>query len=359
MSSAPRVSVVIPVYNLREFVGEAIGSVLAQTLPPEAIEIVVVDDGSTDASGDVAASYGPRVRVLRQANRGLPAARNAGVRATGAPVVAFLDADDRVHPDKLALQLAVLDARPDVDVVTCGVRGIDVHGAPLPPQGWARLDGDVFARLLLGNVGPPHALLLRRAVIEGAGGFDETLTAAEDWDLWLRIARRGARWATVDRALADYRIRPASMHQDPTRMATNCRRVLDKAFADPSLPPAIRALAVQAYQEADLVAACDYYRVGEREQGARLFRTAVTARPTMLAEPRTLRHLCQLLLPVGYRSQAMVIARRRDVLPVLRTMLVDLFAAPALERAVAAQRRRAWLAYWLVFGRCLWLGTGR
>src|SRR5262245_46653121 len=105
----PRVSVVIPLYNLRAFGDEAVESALAQTLPPDDFEVIVIDDGSTDGSGDLVQRFVPRVRYLRQANSGLPAARNAGWRAARAPLVTFLDADDRIGATKLAESLAVFD----------------------------------------------------------------------------------------------------------------------------------------------------------------------------------------------------------------------------------------------------------
>jgi glycosyltransferase involved in cell wall biosynthesis len=348
----PRVSVIIPVYNLAAYLPEAIESALGQTLPPNDVEVVVVDDGSTDGSGEIARRYAPRVRVVRQENRGLPAARNAGLRATSAPFVNFLDADDRLLPDKLAAQLAVFARRPDAGVVTAGVRYVDARGALLFPHGWARVDGAVLPQLVLGNFGPPHALLLRRAPLLAAGGFDETLAAAEDWDLWLRLARAGVRWALVDRPLADYRVRPDALHQNPERMAQSCLRVLDKVFADPALPQDIRRLRPRAYQNVALTAACDHYRAGDRAAGGRWLRAAVRARPGLLSEPRGLRRLCRLLLPVEQQSEAAVLADWRRLTAALDTMLRDLFAAPDLEPEIARLRRRARLAYWRTVARC-------
>jgi len=134
--SAPRVSVVVPLYNLRDFVGEAIESELAQTLRPEDVEVIVVDDGSTDGSSEVAQRYGSRIRYLRQEDRGLSAARNAGIRVSSAPFLAFLDADDRLHPDKLRAGLEVFDARPNTGLVYSGFHYIDEDGRRLPQRGW-------------------------------------------------------------------------------------------------------------------------------------------------------------------------------------------------------------------------------
>src|SRR5687767_14566662 len=110
--TAPTVSVVIPTYNYGRYVGDAIDSALAQTRPPD--EVVVVDDGSTDDTPDRLAAYGDRIRVVRQTNQGLSAARNAGIRAAHGDWVAFLDSDDAFHPRKLELQLGALARRPEL-----------------------------------------------------------------------------------------------------------------------------------------------------------------------------------------------------------------------------------------------------
>jgi glycosyltransferase involved in cell wall biosynthesis len=283
VSSEPAVSVIVPLYNLREFVGEAIESVLRQTLPPEQVEIVVVDDGSTDGGDEVVRGFEPRVRLLRQENRGLSAARNAGIRAAQARLLAFLDADDRIMPGKLAAHVALHDARPDVTISYSGVRYIDERGASLPRLGWWRLEGDVLPHLVLGNLIHPLAAVVRHEPVERAGGFDERLTSLEDWDLWLRLSRHGARWAYIDEALGEYRIRLSAMHQNAPRMAENAVAVLNRFFADPGLPPAIARLAPLAYQYAYLSAASDHFRVGRDADGKRWFRAAVTVRPSVLS----------------------------------------------------------------------------
>ena len=340
-----RVSVVIPVYNMRSYLPEAVESALAQTLPADAVEIVVVDDGSTDGSSDVAARYAPRVRVVRQENRGLPAARNAGIRASDAPFLTFLDADDRLLPEKLAAELALFDARSDLGVVYSGVRHIDGDGHPLPQRGFSREEGDVLARLVLGNLFHPVAAMVRRALVERAGAFDERLTSVEDWDLWLRIARLGARWGCVDRVLAEYRIRPDGMHQNPRRMLDNSLRVLERVFAEPGLPADVQALEGEAYQNVYLAAACDWYRAGDDAAGAAAFRAAAAARPAFLGDRRALKTVGRRLLPGGHQNDARVVANWSRVSRLLRRMLRQLFATADLEPAIARRRTAAWLAY--------------
>src|SRR6267142_4272392 len=127
-SDAPLVSVVIPNYNCGRFLAETLESVFAQTYPN--VEVIVVDDGSTDDSLNVLESFAARVRVVRQANQGVSAARNAGIRESRGAFVAFLDADDLWHPEKLTKQIAVF-ANPAVGLVYCAVEYIDEQGRSL------------------------------------------------------------------------------------------------------------------------------------------------------------------------------------------------------------------------------------
>ena len=326
--------------------GEAIESVLAQTLPRDQVELIVVDDGSTDGGAEVVSRFAPRVRYLRRENRGLSAARNVGIRASRAPFLAFLDADDRILPEKLALQLEVFAARPEIGLVYTGVRYIDATGKLLSQQGWSREEGAVLPRLVLGNLIHPHAALVRRGPVERAGGFDESLTSVEDWDLWIRLAQAGVRWACVDRPLAEYRIRPDAMHQNPARMAENSVRVLDRVFGDPMLPPAVARLRPLAYQRVYLTAACDHYRAGDPAEAARWLREAAAARPAFLTEPRSLRQFCRSLLPLERRSEAAMAEDWWSLIQTLRLALASLFAARDLELEIGRLRWRAELAYW-------------
>src|SRR5688572_6603202 len=190
------VSVVIPTFNYGGFVGRAVDSVLAQTHAP--LECVVVDDGSTDDTPTVLARYGSRIRVIRQENRGLSAARNAGVREARGAYVALLDADDFWRPNKVEKQVALMQSTPGLGAVGCGAEYVNRDGSHRsfqhfedpPSEVGPRLRAIATRRYWVGSSGS-GALVPRRAFDE-VGLFDENLRAAEDWDMWLRIAARFA-----------------------------------------------------------------------------------------------------------------------------------------------------------------------
>ena len=186
-AAAGAVSVVIPCYNQARFLGEAIDSVLRQTCPP--VEVIVVDDGSTDDTASVAHSYA-EVQYVRQPNDGAPSARNRGLRSSQGDLVLFLDADDRLLPDALAQGVAALGDHPDWAFVTGHVRLIAADGTPetTPPQ--AHAAGDQFLALLRSNyIWTPGVVLYRRSVLDAVGPFDPAARASADYELNVRIAR--------------------------------------------------------------------------------------------------------------------------------------------------------------------------
>lgn len=177
----PLVSVVIPAHNVERYIGAAIDSVLAQRHRP--LEVIVVDDGSSDATRTIVESFGPPVRYLRQAHAGAPAARNHGVALARGECLAFLDGDDLWSAAKLELQLHALASTPAPDLVTGHVRKF--ISPELPGAQRARLRCP--SRPLRGQV--PGVMLIRRAAFDKVGGFDEALPAGEYLD-WLSRARR-------------------------------------------------------------------------------------------------------------------------------------------------------------------------
>ncbi len=233
-AGSPRVSVVIPAYNHARFLPDALESVLAQTFRD--FEVLVVDDGSTDNTPDVVASFAPQVRYLRQQNAGPSRARNTGIRHTSGEHVAFLDADDTWMREKLACQVAYLDAHAEAGLVFTKILVTTEAGQPLYtyPHRY-RYDRRAFERLLLWPYGSMNVVMVRRVCFDEVGLFDESLRAAEDWDMWLRIAPR-FRCGYIDRPLGTYRQTGQSVSRGPgTLQAPEMfRRVLDKVFGDPA-----------------------------------------------------------------------------------------------------------------------------
>lgn len=201
----PRVSLVIPCFNLGQFLGEAIESVRAQTYRD--IEWVVVDDGSTDETTLRALETLEHAgtRVIRSSNRGLSAARNLGILSSSGEFVCSLDADDRLHPEWIERAVGVLDADPGLAFVS---HWLEAFG----DEQWAwkpvRCD---LAMLLDVNV-VNGAALVRRAALDEAGGFDETMRdGCEDWEFWIRLLERGHRGAILPEVMYQYRRRSGSM----------------------------------------------------------------------------------------------------------------------------------------------------
>jgi glycosyltransferase involved in cell wall biosynthesis len=182
------VSVIIPCYRQAHFLGEAIESVLRQTYPH--VEVVVVDDGSPDNAEAVAARY-PGVRYIRQSNQGRSAARNAGLRWSNGNYVVFLDSDDRLLPGALGAGLAALKAHPECAFVYGHHRLIGSDGAIVEERPPKPVEGDPYAALLRDNYIMMNATVMyRRSVFQAVGIFDTRLEVSEDYDLYLRVARR-------------------------------------------------------------------------------------------------------------------------------------------------------------------------
>jgi glycosyltransferase involved in cell wall biosynthesis len=187
LASSDSVSVVIGSYNAAEWIGSTVESILGQTHP--IAEIVVVDDGSTDQTAEIARSYGTLIRVVQEEHRGRPR-RNRGIEISRGALVAFMDADDLWHPGKIERQVARLrDQRSEW--VVCEAEWLDsATGRLVPPVGKAPTEGDILERLFLHNFIVASTPIISRRVLEAAGGFNESADVApvEDWDLWLRIA---------------------------------------------------------------------------------------------------------------------------------------------------------------------------
>lgn len=182
------VSVVIPTFNRLATLPRAIDSVRAQTRPAD--EIIIVDDGSTDGTSDWIAARHPAIRLIRQENAGVSAARNRGIHAASSDWIALLDSDDAWMPEKLERQLEAIERNPSA--VLCHTEEIWIRNGRRvnPMKKHAKAGGWIFQRCLPLCAISPSSAIVRRDVLIELGGFDESLPACEDYDLWLRICAR-------------------------------------------------------------------------------------------------------------------------------------------------------------------------
>jgi glycosyltransferase involved in cell wall biosynthesis len=226
------ISVVIPTYNRAREVGDAIDSALAQTRP--ALEIIVIDDGSTDETPAVLARYGERIRVVRQNNQGVAAARNAGIAVARGDLLAFLDSDDVWLPRKLELQAARIEADPELGLVHCGV---DFEGTGIRLDG---MEGSVASEMLRLDrsviVAHGSGVMVPRRVVEEVGDFDGRMRVSEDWDFCYRVAAR-YRIGFVAEALVLHARHATGLQNDIAGMEQGMLLALGKAFSDPAVQP--------------------------------------------------------------------------------------------------------------------------
>jgi glycosyltransferase involved in cell wall biosynthesis len=275
-----RIGVVIPAYNAVAWVGDAIASLLAQTHADWTL--VAVDDGSADGTSQVVAGFASsRIRLIRQANAGVSAARNTGVRALGGTCDAllFLDADDGLAGDALARLAAALDAAPDA-VAASGPYKLGVR-VRTPPS------GDILRRLLVRNLFANGGhLLLRRAAVDAAGDFVPGMAYGEDWEFWIRIALQG-RFAAARGSAPVLFVRQHAdgayrrLAADPASFAP----CIGAIYGNPTLlarfcPNRLAAIRRQTEAENQWIAGRELIRQGRRRDGRVLLRRSVRAHPT-------------------------------------------------------------------------------
>lgn len=246
--SEPLVSVVIATYNMGQYLPDAIESVLSQTW--ENLELIVVDDGSNDDTADRMTRFIPdkRVRYIRTENKGQPRAKNRGLMESKGDFIAFCDADDLWHPEKISIQMPLFE-RPSVGVVYSEVSYIDEKGADvIKPQPYNRHSGQITRYLVMKNFIPFGTAVIRRACIKKSGVFDETLPMGIDWDLWLRYSIDWDFQYTPKKTYT-YRIWPGQMSNNYRGRYNNAFRILDKFL---SLYPNVLPESVIARAWADM-----------------------------------------------------------------------------------------------------------
>lgn len=339
------VSIIIPNYNHAHYIGDAIQSVLQQDYA--AVEIIVVDDGSTDASQEVVARFGDAVRYIYQENRGLSAARNTGLAAAKGAYIGVLDADDMYEPNFLSTLAPILAANPNVAAVTCGYQFVDELNRSLPQSETRLLSPEEFYSVLSdGNFLVPEAILVRRACYEAVGPFDEALRACEDWDMWLRIAKT-QRVLTTGTLLTRHRVLPNSMSTDPVRMRTNRFAVLKKHFGPEmpvGMPPSPEHQ--RAYARAYWCTAVEYLQHHDVDGAYASVCKMFQILPELVAELDVFYDLACGEQPKGLRGDPATFDGQRNA-ALLIGMLDKMFQDQALAEQMGHRRALAYAnAYW-------------
>ncbi|HAZ07903.1 MAG TPA: hypothetical protein DCZ01_05110 [Elusimicrobia bacterium] len=226
----PLVCVVIPSYNMAAYTPLSVESVLAQDYPN--VEVIVVDDGSTDGSVEALRRFGSRIRLIEQKNAGACAARNRGLKECKAEFIAFLDCDDLWERNKLSRCIAALQARPEASMVHSFAYWIDGAGKVFgPPRFEPRPEGRVFAELARANHVVNSTPVCRTAAVRATGGWDEAIFTTADWELWLRLSKTGE-VAFIPEVLARTRVASYYNARNIERTRREWLYVLDKHRAD-------------------------------------------------------------------------------------------------------------------------------
>lgn len=254
-----KVSVIIPNYNYGRFLRQAIQSALDQSLKPH--EIIVVDDGSTDDTKEVLISFGDKIIEIDQTNKGVAAARNKGAEIATGEFLAFLDADDYWHCEKLENQMEKFRLDAEIGFVHCGLTNVDENGERIDDhlsgeEGWVADSLLKFQEVVIANT-----IVVKREVFTKVGGYDTNrdLHPSEDWDLCYRLARE-CKLGFVREPLLYYRHHGQGGHTNIARMERAMLIAFEKAFRDPARE--IQQVRGEAYGNLYLILAGSYYHSG-------------------------------------------------------------------------------------------------
>ncbi len=277
----PLVSVVIVTYNKADTLGEAIESVLRQTY--RQTEILVVDDGSTDATATRVRPYLDRVRYVPKPNGGTGSARNLGIREARGEFVAFLDGDDLWLPRKVEVQMEAFRREPEILASQCGACCVDAQLKQVLEVRHCHPARDTLLRFLLFDNLPAFSstLVARRRAFERVGGFGEDLVILSDWDMACRLARAGT-LRSVPQVLVLYRQYPKNQSRDVGIHWEPGVRSLERFFSDPFLDPSIRAQAPRVWARFYAMMAGGYVRNREWKRAAAWAARAVRTSPRVL-----------------------------------------------------------------------------
>jgi glycosyltransferase involved in cell wall biosynthesis len=244
----PLVSIILSYYNEIRFIAEAVESAKSQTY--KNVEVIVVDDGSTEEAHRHLFSI-PGIKIIRQANGGVSAARNRGIVESRGDYIVFLDHDDRLMTNAVVAHLEALKMKPDAGLIFAARRDIDVHGSATAPPYVCVPRRNYFHSFLEANpIHCPAAAMMSRKALDQVGGFDPNVEPGDDYDLYIRIARDFPvlRHSAL---VAEYRIHGSAVSQDGRKMYASTERVLNKVKATMPLTPKEQRLLSAGYRRAD------------------------------------------------------------------------------------------------------------
>lgn len=288
ISAAPLVSIVIPAYNHAGYLDEAIQSVLAQDYPN--IELIVLDDGSTDATPDVLKKYAGRFHWETQRNAGQAATLNRAWAMARGEILGYLSADDLLLPGCVSAAVGLLRDSPEIVLTYCDFKLIDPHSRVIRAVRCREFDYREMVVNLICAPGP--GAFFRRAAFQRAGGWNPALRQMPDYEYWLRLGLAGP-FKRIPRLLASFRVHEgsATFSATPPEQAEEPARILRDYFSLAEIPAAIRQLEARAISNALLVAAQLHLRAGRYRAASGCVRHAASLYPGNLLQPRVVRLL--------------------------------------------------------------------
>lgn len=341
-----RVSVVIPTYNLANYLPQALQSVFDQSLSP--FEVIVVDDGSTDNSAELVRTFDSRLRYFRQDHKGVSAARNLGLEVAEGEVIAWLDADDLWEPEFLATVIPLLEADGGVDGVYTGFVHIDEAGNTLPQPGQKVVPPpELFGALIENCFVLTPTIVVRSRCFEQVGYFDPELEICEDYDMWLRLAET-CTIVGLPYPLVKIRVHPSNTTRNTDNFCRFRLTLTQKHFGElEGNPQAWSDDKRRAHAHAFSDVAMKYNQDGRHDLGWRYFEKAISIWPDLLSQLGTFFELACGDQPRGYRGQAHTLDIEANEIQML-SQLGTLFAkaGPALQ----AVRRQAYGNAYLTLG---------
>ena len=342
----PLVSVIIPNYNHARFLGDAIRSVLDQDY--KNVEIIIVDDGSTDNSREIAGQFGEQIHYIYQTNAGLSSARNKGIRASNGSLIGVLDADDMYELGYLCTLVAELQSNPDAYGIYCGYQFIDQENNLLPQIEARPVASELLYEVLLdGNFFVPESIFLHRHVYEKVGLFDEALRACEDWDVWLRVTKK-FKIIHSHEILTRHRILAGSMSTDPLRMLTARLTVLSKHVGEEPTESGL-SITHRAYGRAYLGSCVEYIQYGDGDRAYECFQKLTKVYPTLLTEVDTFYQLGCGAQPKGSMGDLSSLNVKESSLPLL-AMMKKLFADSGISREMKGTERSVYSTMYFSLG---------